>query len=304
MGFPSLSVAAASKDPRAGFNCLMAVAQDQDAVMYEHFLRKEADVSTAKVDGRKTAIEGSIGTLRKLIVEAITAPDVAMGASDGGGLHADNTVSLRYFLLGRALHLVQDSFSYEHAKRRVFKGKVVVDDIHSYRCVEGATEHTHTPTTRLSTALGMPQGDYIWAKASNHPEPSEFAQHPNKVMLALKPNANQAVLASADLWKLVEGFSPQKVDAVKMAAAIDAYRDKWFSYTPLSSTPATNRGEQLKACRAKMTPAEAIEKQRDACLKAIGPNNGKLSGPGYTFSIAEAHKVPFRWDEALLKKVQ
>ncbi len=113
MGFPSLStLATPSKDPRTGFNCLMAVAQDQDAVMYEHFLRKEADVSTAKVDGRKNAIEGSIRTLRKLIVEAIAAPDVAIDASDGGALHVDSTVSLRYFLLGRALHLVQDSFSY------------------------------------------------------------------------------------------------------------------------------------------------------------------------------------------------
>ncbi len=94
--------------------CFHAAVQDSDGVQYQHALRKRCDVG---IRGLVRAHAGTVALIRDRFMRAVTAASEPVWFSDGG------MVSLRYkahrptFLLGMAIHALQDTFSTEHTFR-------------------------------------------------------------------------------------------------------------------------------------------------------------------------------------------
>lgn len=97
------------------YNCFDAVAQEPVEIQYDHFMRQYNDSGNA---GGVNAATQSQKRFINYFVAAAMAPPTQILVWDGGGYAAQYTVDRNYFLMGRAAHLFQDSFSLEHTVRR------------------------------------------------------------------------------------------------------------------------------------------------------------------------------------------
>ena len=298
-------------DYTSDFKCFLSVAQDQDAIQYDHFLRKEADEGEA---GRQRAYGGSLTTYRNLVGMAVRAEETWRSDVTDGAIERTSykDVPMSYFLLGRAMHLLQDSFSPEHAQRYVKreKGRAVssiVIDLASYRCIAGTyKEHTHDKQVRMlhegvigqfaiehGAVSSLEHGDLIWTSAASTNEKDQLAvllkgdtRNPTYVSTYIKTAAMDAADASSDLFDTflsarAARAAGRKADADK---AIEAHVQKWFALSK-KGMPVTSTAASLAECRKIMEPMDKIVARRDACLKQTGTN----IMPG------EKHKPPFGW---------
>lgn|GEM_PF-1128912 len=140
------------------YNCLDLVTQEAPDVQYDHYMRKPDDNGSA---GGLRAAQASSARFVDYFVAAATAPAGAMEVWDGGGYAALVTVDRNYFLLGRALHLFEDSFSPDHTVRSDQDRYEKVRQVKSYLCASGSEQHAHPS--------GIPpyeNGDVIWLPKS------------------------------------------------------------------------------------------------------------------------------------------
>lgn len=301
------------------FRCFSSVAQDQDAVMYDHFLRMEANVGP---EGRIHAIEGSIERYKGLLKQAVERRESSVSLVTDGDIVVTTyqDVPLAYFLLGRAMHLLQDSFSPEHTERlttdfdstgRPLSSKVV--DITSYRCMPGVyKEHTHDVQVRavhnggVATQFAVEHGivaarehgDLIWNAPTATNEQAQLAellkgdtQNVATVGKYLKQAPLHAVFASADLFETFLGAraaiaAGRKADADSLIAA---HVTRWFSKTE-KGMPVTRTEADLAACKAPglISKFEAMKEINDRVAKCLVQTT-KNRAPG------ESHKPPFYW---------
>lgn len=135
--------------------CWTSVAQEYEDAQYDHFMRKWNEFGG---DGGLTAARESQARFIRYFVNAAMAPQTSMYAYDGGaGGSAATIVDRNYFLFGRAVHLLQDSFSSEHTVR-TDKDYTKVRQVLSYMCAKGSEQHTHDN----NKVLDFTSGDVIW----------------------------------------------------------------------------------------------------------------------------------------------
>ena len=200
------------------YDCLDNVTQEPAEVQYDHYMRRYDDVGG---QGGLTAAKYSKERFIKYFVAAAIASPGDMSVWDGGGYSVRVTVDRNYFLLGRALHLFEDSFSQDHTVRTEDDQYEKVRQVKSYLCASGSEQHAH------DTIPPYKNGDVIWNPASKWNGTTWGTYKPSNI----KPVALVAIEASKDVWA---GFirtmavEPAKRQAVALTEATAA-ANQWLS---------------------------------------------------------------------------
>jgi hypothetical protein len=179
----------------AGYNaatsreCWDAVAQEPAELQYDHFMRRYDDRNE---QGGVTAAKQSRQRFIQYFVDAAMARPDQMSVYDGGVQGSTAVqVSRNYFLLGRAVHLFEDSFSSEHTVRMPADNYTLVRQVKSYICAAGSEQHTHS----ISAVLNYSSGDVIWNPGTGL-DPSWNGYKASN----MKGTALVATEAMKDLW--------------------------------------------------------------------------------------------------------
>lgn len=261
--------------------CLNAVAQDANDVQADHFLRTR---SQQGADGRTAAIAAATARFSSLFITAAVAGEEFISVADGGAVQDHLKVERAPFLLGRALHLLQDSFSLAHAFRSPSDNPPYskARDIRSYVCTSGAPPHVHSKHSLTDLFVtNYADEDVIWATMDKKiPE--------ERLITLLKPNYQAAVDASADAWKAflrVRKAEPSaRADLAKAEA--NALVAKWFTVAETGlSERDNNPGSDC--------PSEAtVERYRTWCLDQTGRQVGDQTRPPFDWNKKSFERLP------------
>ncbi len=274
-----------------GSSCFNAVAQEPEENMADHFMRRGDEQNKS---GLLAAYNEGIDRFKAYYAAAVAADDGLVPLRDGtlgGGRFY--LVNKPYLLLGRAMHLMQDSFSPEHTIRATPGGKdqkarIVLDppyytkdsseadyrqivDIKDWDCAPGTYQHAHPKLGPGFTPGNMDiSGDLIWKPYKQRKE--TFGAPVGD----LKPFARAAYQATVDLYQRFEAdHAGKRVDA----GALKQFLDKWMTLSMTISYPGKPENEKLHrpACSGKSLDAAArLQKEgprtkaKDACLKYSG----------------------------------
>ncbi len=170
------------------YNCFDMVAQEPVEVQYDHFMRQWNDSGG---QGGVNAAQQSQARFISYFVAAAMAPTTAIRVWDGGGTSTQYTVDRNYFLMGRAAHLFEDSFSLEHTVRLSVDNYVTVRQVKSYLCALGSEQHTH----QAPNTFNYTSGDVIWTNCTNL-----SLGWGSYIPSNMKTNALVAMEATKDLW--------------------------------------------------------------------------------------------------------
>lgn len=250
-------------------DCFEATMQDADDVQYAHALRRRCDSGGA---GLRRAYDGLVEFIHKRFLASVDAPDGPMWFRDGGTSVEFRKANRPAFLLGLALHALQDSFSEEHTTRTADWHSLA--DIKTYVDTPGVARHADVkkdPGKFLGgdeTSLNLNNGDYAWTTL------------PLKVGSPLKPAAKQALDASKDLMVKFEAArkSPGQKEALWRDFVIN-----WLRFAPSASAASSPEPNPKCASDTKDT-----EKWRTACIKKIGREQGigDIDYPRFCFDDA------------------
>jgi hypothetical protein len=175
------------KAQSASINCFDAVPQLPDDIQQDHFLRERAQGGG---QGAVQAIDDSTQRFIRYFVAAATAPQGTLKAWDGGGYSVKVDVDRNYFLFGRAIHLLQDSFSADHTVRDLQDGYKMLRGIKTYLCTLHSDQHSHVRPFSFDPNLDYEKvGDIIWRSRQNDWTP-----------VNVKLNALTSVEAMKDAW--------------------------------------------------------------------------------------------------------
>ena len=202
------------------YNCIDLVTQEPPDVQYDHFMRRHDDVDGA---GGVKAAKESRQRFIDYFVNAATAPDGPMRVWDGGAYAEEQSVDRHYFLFGRALHLLEDSFSSDHTVRIKDDGYKSVRQVKSYLCAEGSEQHAHKQPNSMPVGSFYETGDVIWDAQLdvNNYKPSN-----------MKPLALAATEATKEAWAafirtMAAPLSSRAAVARREATAVS---DNWLSF--------------------------------------------------------------------------
>lgn len=243
--------------------CLNAVAQENDDVQYDHALRRSTAAGPA---GGLAALRGVRARVRQRFLIAARAADESIYVSDGGHRRRQLRAALPYFLFGRALHIVQDSFSTYHVTRSEDFRTLL--QVRSYVCTSGAPVHPHAPLKDLLLRIEDPtNGDLITKPRCSGP-----------METCIKPEYRAAVTASKELWESFErvrALAPGEARRAVAEREVDAFLAQWFV---LPSTVPESIDELPKQCpdMAKMRV------EQNECLKDVS-------------GVGEHGEAPFAW---------
>lgn len=209
-------------------NCWDAVAQEPAEIQYDHFMRRYDDSGGA---GGVQAAQQSQQRFVRYFVDAVMAPRTSMLAWDGGGSTARERVDRNYFLMGRAAHLFQDSFSSEHTVRLPADNHETVRQVKSYLCAYGSEQHSHGS----GPVLDYTSGDAIWLPGTQWSGTTWATYKPS----FMKTTALVAMEATKDLWAAFIRTMGTPVDQRRAKAEAEAQTlvKNWLSF---------NSGEMLR----------------------------------------------------------
>lgn len=243
--------------------CWTAVAQEAVDAQYDHFMRKWDEFEG---QGGLTAARQSRARFITYFVNAAMAPPTSMYAYDGGaGASKAMIVDRNYFLFGRAVHLLQDSFSSEHTVRRKDKDFYTrVHQVLSYMCAKGSEQHNHDN----NEVLNFKSGDVIWNEGTRFAPGWVSFKGSNMKELPLA-----ATEASKDLWAAFIRTMGTPMDRRQAVAEAEAKKvaEYWLSFEDEDvlrwyDTPA-NRGKTFVA-----NDADVLK-----CMKTI--DKGRYTDP-------------------------
>ena len=257
-----------------GINCWDAVDQMPDAVQYDHALRTSHEEGTG---GFRPAITGIRARFKKGFVEAATADEGIIKFWDGGTIPKRFKANKPFFLVGRPIHLIQDSYSPEHTTREAnaqHPELAKVLDIHSYGCTRNALWHRH----QAPMASNPDHGDIIWAKNGPASIPVMgvgTGNHDDKQ----RENARGALLATKAVW---EGFlevrampagTAQQKQARKARAEIIADHINSLYLNPSPTDPGLHltKDKDEAQCKKDTEMPEIATTKSLACLGRIKP---------------------------------
>lgn len=205
-----------TKAKLGSYNCIDLVTQEPTDVQYDHFMRQWDDVDGA--GGVNAALQSRTRFIDYFVAAAMAA-DGPMRVWDGGAYSNEHTVDRHYFLFGRALHLLEDSFSADHTVRIKDDGYQQVRQVKSYLCAEGSEQHAHLQPPGDDF---YKTGDVIWEDIRDESyKPSN-----------MKPLALAATEATKEAWAaFIRSMAVQR--NVREAAArreATAVADNWLSF--------------------------------------------------------------------------
>lgn len=263
-----------------GYNCFDAVAQEPVEVQYDHFMRQYNDVSGA---GGVNAATQSQQRFIQYFVAAAMAPPTKILVWDGGGYAAQYSVDRNYFLMGRAAHLFQDSFSLEHTVRLPADNYTTVKQVKSYLCASGSEQHTHSTPTPLDYS----SGDVIWNVGTTLT--TGWASY---VPSNMKTNALVAMEGMKDMWAAFIRTMAVPIAQRQATAAAEAQTlvNNWLSFdtNTMSTWYATtsNRGATY-VLDVNNDPGPGVT--QSACM--AGLNVGTTSQAAYVQTLQQNQKV-------------
>jgi len=284
-----------------GTDCFSGVAQDPDELQHDHYLRASTDIGGG---GAVTAAQTANQNFINYFIAAATAPSERMLVWDGGVTSSLVEVDRNYFLLGRAAHLLQDSFSPEHTVRIASDNYTQLRQVKSYVCTAGSEQHPHTKPTVFNYELG----DVVWNDGTALGTSKSF------IASNMKTPALVALEATKDLWaawlrtmgtQSSGRYAAAKAEATTIATNWLHYdapnMSNWYLSTPPDSTyvnegtPATGQGSQQQCVTEAFgvsTLAARLDQVRNAqafCLYNIIPQ------AGYSDRVDTQQKLPFNW---------
>jgi len=285
-------------------NCFADVSQEPVAVQYDHYMRRYDETGA---EGGIQAAERSVARFIAYFVTAAMAPSGTMSVWDGGGYSALTSVDRNYFLLGRALHLLQDSFSSEHTVRVAKDNFVQVKQVKSYLCAGGSEQHTHANKKMFNYT----SGDVIWRPGTRMNigwasyKPSNMKTMPLVTVEASKdlwaafirtmgtPIEQRESVARQEATQLANHWLTINTAEAKIWYDNDAHRDDTYVFTDGQS----GKGQAQSACLKKlgiasgdqMTQVRKINKVQRVCLYNVLPR------PGYEDLFDPALHMPYNW---------
>ena len=286
------------------YNCFDAVAQEPVEIQYDHFMRQYNDSGNA---GGVNAATQSQKRFINYFVAAAMAPPTQILVWDGGGYAAQYTVDRNYFLMGRAAHLFQDSFSLEHTVRVAGDNYTTIKQVKSYLCALGSEQHSHaTPNT-----FNYSSGDVIWNVGTGL-SAGWSAYIPSN----MKTNALVAMEGMKDMWAAFIRTMATPLDQRQNKAQSEAQTlvNNWLSfnsstmgswYTSTANRDATyvnNPGEgppgvSQTTCMqglnvgttSQATYVATLQQNQKVCLFNLQPV------PGYGDLFDTSMHMPFNW---------
>lgn len=287
----------------ASDDCFDGIAQQPDELQHDHFLR---GLYEAGFEGGKKAVEDSVGRFKRYFVKAATAPEGRMYFQDGGMITSDPMLAdRRFFLLGRALHLIQDSFSTEHAIRSTSKPEVVIG-IKTYVCTLHSQMHTKNLPLTPFVAAGSDDGDVIWkslvgwdrkkkgSETNVRPEALAAIEASKDVFAAFlraidQPPANRAAAAEAEARKLAENWFV--IDERAMQFRLNSMS--------MNTDYIHDSREQLKCQDGEADFMDQVVQMQRRCAYNMWPGGGRVNAGTFVLrdkvEIDEVMGVPYVW---------
>ncbi|MEA2325969.1 MAG: hypothetical protein QOE68_928 [Thermoanaerobaculia bacterium] len=282
-------------------DCLDSVTQQPVDVQWDHFMRRWDERGG---NGGVTAARASRDRFIQYFVAAVTAPRMRIAVYDGGGSSALRVVDHNYFLLGRAAHLLQDSFSPEHTVRIEADGYERVRQVKSYLCAPGSEQHSHG----YGKVLLYAAGDVIWSSTRIKPgwatyKPSNMtvyalvATEATKdlwaAFLRAKSDPDPAKAAETEANKIADNWMSIDVEEMRKWYNDQSHRDETYVF----DGDEKGTGQTLTRCMSglgvglKTQPQRAsqLEMLRSKCLYNIGPADG------YGDVVDNSLRIPYSW---------
>jgi hypothetical protein len=256
--------------------CFDAVAQNNEDVQYDHFLRKTRDDKFGA--GASNAYQGSVARFKWLFLQAVAADDSLILAQDGGGTQLTVHVKKAYFMFGRAVHILEDSFSPEHVTRDPKTGMIL--DVLSYTTTPDASYHTHDSP--------------FWGKKTD-----ADVIFTNGYGGTLNAPAVMAVSAMSDLWNAFEQAHARPTDTNNATTQLNAFVSKWFVVDPnlgnaRGKVPSTDGRDRSGGDFKAVVPDGTITSWRNQCLDFTSRQTEPVP-PGSPPGVQPLVIPPFAW---------
>ncbi len=253
--------------------CFDSVAQEQEIVQEDHFLRRRVDRGA---DGRASAHQRSVDRIRTLYLAAVSAgkakfrngrleeEDIQVVA--GGDFIRVYQVQRVYFLLGLALHPFEDSFSPEHAVRTEDFRQVV--DVASYTCNVGAPGHTHSAPLDIPSVhntLAHENHDVIWTGRARYSDPSQYK--PTSVDIS---HAGHTAIAATEFF--LQQYFGAVAGRVSPERSWEAIEKSWLRLVKDPSSVTYKKLDSADAikCRRGIKSNPEVNFYAKQCLKQTG----------------------------------
>jgi hypothetical protein len=290
-------------------NCLDMVTQEPMDIQYDHYMRKYDEIGG---EGGITAAKASKEAFIRYFVAAAKAPSGEMPVWDGGGYATAVTVDRNYFLFGRALHLLEDSFSPDHTVRVDTDRFEKVRQVKSYLCAPGSEQHLHPsgpPPYENGDVIWKPESkwagtDFSTYRPSNMKDVALVATEATKDAwaafirtMAVEPGA-RATIANQEAARLANDWlSLSSEDEARSWYRDGAHRDRTYVRSTSSAEDGGN-GRTVAACMqedlgTKRTQAEQvkmIESARRTCLYNMVPV------PEYADNLDPSLHAAYDWE--------
>jgi hypothetical protein len=294
-----------AKEKGSKIDCLDYVTQQPAELQADHFLRRHDDAGAA---GGLAALKRGRARFIERFFAAAIAPRGVITVWDGGAERAQLTVDRNYFLLGTAMHGLQDSFSSEHTVRLAEDNFERVRQVKSYLCTPGSEQHTQDNLK----VLDYSSGDVIWTEGSRLDAGWDSFKASN-----LKPTALVAAEATKDVWAAFIRVMATSEMGRGAAALVEAQRlaDRWLRYDEREvlgwyETPAHRGaffvldparqeagGQPVATCMRnlgvkdgdQLRRAREIEANRRTCLYNVAASEG------FSDAADAALEMPYQW---------
>lgn len=282
-----------AKAQAATINCFDNVPQLPDDIQRDHFMRQRADGGGA---GAVAAMDDGVRRFVDYFTAAAMAEDGRIKAWDGGGYSVKIEADRHFFLLGRAIHIFQDSFSSDHTVRDLQDGYKSLRGIKTYLCSLHSDQHSRTKPFGLKAIdpkFYPAIGDVIWLSGRNDWTPTN-----------VKLNALASVEGMKDVWAAFLRVMALPREQREAAARSEAQRVAvtWLSFDrrqvieryddPDAPNKIPGFVTDQKACDLEIGGPglmEKIAKNRAVCIWNIQAIDGT--------SERDTHiHIPFRWD--------
>lgn len=296
-------------------DCFNGLAQDPDSLQHDHFLRERGETG---LDGGQRAAERSAARFKSHFLAAAAAKPGRLTFIDGGLTTRKLTADRGWFLFGRALHLLQDSFSPEHAVRSKEDYRKVVG-VKSFVCTQGSEQHTTNKPLTATYVIGDNDEDIIWKTIPSAVVAAAVVQGvapgPSRVVARLarldkseknvKPAALVAIEATKDLFAAFVRVlaKPEALRAKAASAEADALIAAWMTVDPPAMKArwqqavgnvtafsfVLSQGDQ-KICDKHIDKAKAVGRAQNDCLAALtekGAEIDEVTRVPYVYRLAK-----------------
>lgn len=209
---------------------------ENESAQHHHFCYRKAETKKGSVtdDDLRSLVKDTTAWIKKLTLDARNTPkDDRIVITDGGVVRPDPVkVNTRYFLLGAALHAIQDSFAHGYRSPTIpnpdqsaWAGKILKDIYggpegtkvsQKYRVIQKAVDY-NGPVTSAAThneVYVKNEGSPFWSdKIWNQGECTSVRDHLGNLV----PHAFAAYLASLDYLRTFENNQP-----------LNGFFERWF----------------------------------------------------------------------------